>query len=174
MLLPDSSQSGNEALQLGQATLKWVLPRFQNGQWLWRRLDDLVTSRHLCRSGELHRVPRWAFIKPVHLSFDDSIPVAILCLLFTKTRLTSRETVLGDGIYVPRHPVFIRQLNPRSATILNGRMLSATHRTISDLSKDCIHVLLFCFLIRHQHTLFPSLCVADASKSPSLFLFSRN
>lgn len=59
--------------------------------------------------------------------------LAIRWRLFTNTCLTSRETVLGEGMYVPGLPVFISELNPRSATMLKGRILSETQRTISAL-----------------------------------------
>jgi hypothetical protein len=49
------------------------------------------------------------------------------------TCFTSRETVAGEGSRYSGRPVFINVLKARSLTIANGRLLSATHRTISTL-----------------------------------------
>jgi hypothetical protein len=51
----------------------------------------------------------------------------------TNTFRTSRETVSAEGIWYPGLPVFIRLRKARSVTILNGRLLSDTQRTISAL-----------------------------------------
>ena len=58
---------------------------------------------------------------------------AIRCRTCLKTCFTSHETVLGEGMWYPGRPVFIRDWNPRSFTILNGRLLSETQWTISAL-----------------------------------------
>ena len=51
----------------------------------------------------------------------------------TKTCLTSWETVCGEGIGYSGRPVFMRLRKARSVTILKGRLLSDTQRTISAL-----------------------------------------
>lgn len=60
--------------------------------------------------------------------------------VFENTSLTSRDTVVGEGMYNPGLPVFIRHRNPRSATILKGRTLSAIQRTISALGHGMLVV----------------------------------
>ena len=52
---------------------------------------------------------------------------------FLKTSLTSRDTVWGCGSRYSGLPVFMRLRKARSVTILNGRLFSATQRTISAL-----------------------------------------
>jgi hypothetical protein len=52
---------------------------------------------------------------------------------WTNTFLTSRETASGKAIWHSGLPVFIRLRNPRSFTILKGRLVSDTQRTISAL-----------------------------------------
>ena len=39
-------------------------------------------------------------------------------------------------MWYPGHPVFMRDWNPRSFTIWNGRLFSETHRTISALAQE--------------------------------------
>lgn len=65
----------------------------------------------------------------------------------TKTFRTSCETVCGEGIGYSGRPVFMRLRKPRSVTILNGRLLSETQRTISALVR--VHGIRF--LIENNH-----------------------
>ena len=59
------------------------------------------------------------------------------CIL-TNTCFTSWETVAGNGHRYSGRPVFIKLSKPRSLTIAKGRLLSATHRTISILARHVI------------------------------------
>lgn len=52
------------------------------------------------------------------------------------TRLTSRDTVDGEGSTYSGRPVFINMTKPRSRTIAYGRLLSQIHRTIHDLGES--------------------------------------
>jgi hypothetical protein len=85
--------------------------------------------------------------------------------ILTKTCLTSRATVAGEGSRYMGRPVFIMSTNPRSLTIENGRLFSATQRTISTLSfvsVVCPHVS------NSPLSSFPCMCTDDVNKSPFL------
>ncbi len=43
--------------------------------------------------------------------------------------------VVGEGMYIVGRPLFINRKNPGSVAIANGRKLSLTHRTNSNLSE---------------------------------------
>lgn len=65
------------------------------------------------------------------------------------TRLTSRDTVEGDGILYSGRPVFINTWKPRSATISKGRLHSHIHRTSSALV-PCQECRGMCLFITHR------------------------
>lgn len=78
-------------------------------------------------------------LKYVYYTCETNYTCSILAIrwrTFTKTFLTSQDTVSAEGMWISGRPVFINLWNPRLLTIWNGRLLSATQRTISALTKS--------------------------------------
>lgn len=105
----------------------------------------MVTATYALWFGEVHasvaklRAPTCSFFYIFNF-IEAKIMTLLTCNIFamrlrtlTNTFLTSLETVCGEGMGYSGRPVFMRLRKPRSSTILNGRLLSDTQRTISAL-----------------------------------------
>ena len=105
----------------GHSNVRFVVWR---GPWVSRKVQ----------STDMFLTPqKWVFF------FFESLAL-LTCNIFVmrlrtliNTFLTSRETVSGEGMWYSGLPVFMSIWNPRSFTILKGRLLSDTQRTISAL-----------------------------------------
>lgn len=111
-----------------------------------------VTATYALWFGDVHasvaklRAPVCSYFMFLYIiSLKRYTKVLLTCSIFamrlrtiTKTFLTSWETVCGEGIGYSGRPVFMRLRKPRSLTILKGRLLSDTQRTISALQANGI------------------------------------
>ena len=136
MLPPNWSQNVNVPPRRYPEALKREHLHFQNAQSQQRTLCGLERSMSQSQSSERRHVPNTS---EVSFFFFESLAL-LTCNIFAmrlqtliNTFLTSWETVSGEGMWYSGLPVFMSIWNPQSFTILKGRLLSDTQRTISAL-----------------------------------------
>jgi len=130
MLQPNWYQSANVPAQRYREALNLAPRCFRGELWLQRIPCGSAMSMHPSQSSGHRHVP----------ATRNGYLIAFTCRIFamrlqtcTNTSPTLRETIFGEGVWYSGLPVFIRLRKPRSFTILKGRLLSETQRTISAL-----------------------------------------